>query len=89
MLGRFSVPAIFLFFQAGDSGKNGRIKISGIAGINPEINVYRQAACGSAIVPSELKNSGIGTAGNSAAHFTDRLLANATSNPPTELKACV
>ena len=45
-LGRFSVPAFFFSSQTGDSGRNGRITISGIAGISPDINVYRhQASC--------------------------------------------
>ena len=43
MLGRFSVPACFFAFQAGDSGKNGRMRIKGMAGITPEINVVRDA----------------------------------------------
>ena len=39
MLGRFKVPAAFLPAQAGDSGKKGRITISGMAGIRPDISV--------------------------------------------------
>ena len=39
MLGRFSVPAAFFCCHAGDSGRNGRMKISGIAGITPDITV--------------------------------------------------
>ena len=39
MLGRFSVPAAFFSAQAGDSGRNGRITSSGIAGITPEMSV--------------------------------------------------
>src|SRR5262249_18479823 len=88
-LGRFSVPAAFFSLQSGDSGRNGRMTISGIAGIKPEIIVYRQAACGSDTVPSALKNSGKRTAGKSAAHLIARLLANATIKPPNELHACV
>jgi hypothetical protein len=38
-LGRFKVPASFLACQAGDSGKKGRIMISGMAGISPDISV--------------------------------------------------
>ena len=34
MLGRFSVPACFFSAQIGDSGRNGRIRINGIAGID-------------------------------------------------------
>src|SRR5665213_2906279 len=45
ILGRLSVPASFFFSQAGDSGRNGRMKISGKAGITPEIKVQRQASC--------------------------------------------
>ena len=39
MLGRFSVPAAFFCCQIGDSGRNGRMRISGIAGIRPDISV--------------------------------------------------
>ena len=39
MLGRFSVPASFFCCQIGDSGRNGRIRISGIAGSTPDIKV--------------------------------------------------
>ena len=39
MLGRFSVPAAFFCCQIGDSGRNGRMRISGMAGITPDINV--------------------------------------------------
>src|SRR5689334_13981571 len=42
-LGRRSVPAAFFRRHAGDSGRNGRMTISGIAGISPDIIVYRQA----------------------------------------------
>ena len=45
MLGRFSVPAFRFCSQAGDSGRNGRMKINGKAGITPEIKVQRQASC--------------------------------------------
>jgi hypothetical protein len=38
-LGRFNVPAAFFSAHAGDSGRNGRISINGIAGSNPEISV--------------------------------------------------
>ena len=44
MLGRRSVPASRFFCQAGDSGRNGRITISGTAGISPDISVYRQSS---------------------------------------------
>ena len=37
--GRFSVPAARFCSQAGDSGKNGRIRIKGSAGRTPEISV--------------------------------------------------
>ncbi len=47
MLGRFSVPAAFFCCQIGDSGRNGRMKISGIAGTTPDMTVYRHTACGS------------------------------------------
>ncbi len=39
MLGRRKVPASRFFCQAGDSGMKGRIRMSGIAGISPEISV--------------------------------------------------
>ena len=39
MLGRLSVPACFFCCQIGDSGRNGRMTISGIAGITPDISV--------------------------------------------------
>ena len=39
MLGRLSVPAAFFSRQTGDSGRNGRMTISGIAGITPDISV--------------------------------------------------
>ena len=39
MLGRLSVPAAFFSAHSGDSGRNGRIRISGIAGITPDISV--------------------------------------------------
>ena len=38
-LGRRSVPARFFAIQAGDSGRNGRMTISGMAGRTPEISV--------------------------------------------------
>ena len=38
-LGRLSVPACFFSRQAGDSGRKGRMSISGMAGITPEISV--------------------------------------------------
>ena len=37
--GRRSVPAAFFACQAGDSGRKGRMMISGSAGNTPEINV--------------------------------------------------
>ncbi len=37
--GRRSVPAAFFSRQAGDSGRNGRIRISGSAGMTPEMSV--------------------------------------------------
>ena len=38
-LGRLSWPESFFFYHTGDSGRNGRMRISGMAGINPLINV--------------------------------------------------
>ena len=38
-LGRLSVPASFLARHVGDSGRNGRMIISGIAGMSPEMSV--------------------------------------------------
>ena len=43
-LGRRSVPAALFCSQAGDSGRNGRIRISGNAGMTPDISVYRHAS---------------------------------------------
>ena len=45
MLGRLSDPESFFCCHLGDSGRNGRIRINGSAGITPEISVYRQASC--------------------------------------------
>jgi hypothetical protein len=59
MLGRRSVPAAFFAAHAGLSGKNGRMTISGIAGISPDISVYRQAACSSAMASGPPRNSGM------------------------------
>ena len=39
MLGRLRVPACFFSIHFGDSGKNGRMISSGIAGISPDISV--------------------------------------------------
>jgi hypothetical protein len=39
MLGRFNVPLDFFSRQIGDSGKNGRTRINGIAGISPDNSV--------------------------------------------------
>ena len=47
-LGRCSIPACFLATHAGDSGKNGRMMMSGIAGITPEDAV-------AAIVAAEIR----------------------------------
>ena len=38
-LGRLSVPARFFSCHAGDSGRNGRISIRGIAGMTPDMSV--------------------------------------------------
>ena len=38
-LGRFSAPAAFFSRQTGDSGRNGRTTINGIAGMTPDISV--------------------------------------------------
>ena len=51
--GRRSVPAAFFAAQVGDSGRKGRITIKGIAGIRPEIKVYRQEAWELAIGPKK------------------------------------
>ena len=45
IVGRLSVPVLRFSAQTGDSGKNGRMMISGIAGMSPEINVYRHGSC--------------------------------------------
>jgi hypothetical protein len=39
MLGRLSVPAARFCAHTGDSGRNGRMRISGIAGMMPDISV--------------------------------------------------
>src|SRR5579872_3687046 len=79
ILGRLSVPATFFSDHAGDSGRNGRIKINGIAGIKPDINVYRQAACDSLIAPpKKLSDSGRLIVGKSAAQTIANPLAPAT-----------
>src|SRR5262249_52303821 len=77
MLGRFRVPSSFFCFQVGDSGKKGRMMINGIAGITPEIKVYRQASCAPRI------------AGRLAPHFAASPNAPLTIKPPTEETACV
>ena len=43
-LGRLSVPWRLRCSHNGDSGRNGRMIISGSAGANPDISVYRQAS---------------------------------------------
>ena len=39
MLGRFKVPAAFFWYHVGDSGRNGRMTMSGRAGTTPDIKV--------------------------------------------------
>jgi hypothetical protein len=39
MLGRFSVPAARFFSHTGLSGRNGRMRISGSAGMTPDMSV--------------------------------------------------
>ena len=46
MLGRLKVPAAFFAAHFGDSGRNGRIIISGIAGTMPLINAWRPSGHG-------------------------------------------
>ena len=55
MLGRFSVPAFRFCNHAGDSGRNGRMKINGRAGITPEIRVQRHATCSLMIAGSSVR----------------------------------
>ena len=43
-LGRLSLPASFFFCHWGDSGRKGRMRSNGIAGINPLISVYLHTA---------------------------------------------
>ena len=38
-LGRFNVPLDFFSCQIGDSGRNGRVRMRGIAGISPDSSV--------------------------------------------------
>ena len=85
MLGRLRVPAARLRSHAGDSGRNGRMMMSGMAGMTPDITVYRQGACGSVIVPPRSALS----AGSEGASDTQRPLTVATSSPPSDEKACV
>src|SRR5688500_8863891 len=85
-LGRFSVPAARFRCHAGDSGRNGRIRIRGMAGTTPDINVYRQAAWGSGMAPSNPKPL---MAGRLAAYVTHNPFAVATISPPSDEKACV
>jgi hypothetical protein len=88
ILGRFNVPASFACCHFGDSGRNGRIKISGMAGMSPDISVYRHAALPLAISPpKKLSHSGRLTAGSEAAHVNASPLAIATSSPPMEENA--
>src|SRR5262245_20827628 len=75
MLGRFNVPAARFSLHTGDSGRNGRITMSGRAGITPLIRVYRQAACDSLTPKPEI-------AGRLAAYATHSPLIEATRRPP-------
>src|SRR5687767_43409 len=89
-LGRLSVPASFFRCHTGDSGRNGRMIIKGIAGIRPDISVYRQAACGSGLFsPRRSRKSGNGIAGSEAAQARAAELAKAISNPPIDENAWV
>ena len=83
MLGRFSVPAGLLRVPGGDSGRNGRMMISGMAGMTPDISVYRHGACGSAhgAEPVDCRQA-CGVADG-------QTVAVATSSPPIEENACV
>src|SRR5579872_5125344 len=89
-LGRLSAPAAFFAAQAGDSGRNGRITISGMAGINPDINVYRHAAWESLIAPPKtLSAPGRSIAGRRLAQRIASPFAPATKSPPIDENACV
>ena len=57
-LGRFSVPASFFSRHAGDSGRNGRIRISGSAGITPEIERVAPGLRGRRGSPAASRHSG-------------------------------
>ena len=49
-----------VFGHWGDSGRNGRMMISGMAGMRPLINVYRQAAW---LLSSEMEPNRLGISG--------------------------
>src|SRR5262245_53732358 len=92
MLGRLSVPAFRLAAQIGDPGKNGRITISGNAGIRPEISKYRHGACWNSglMVPKiGVNNSGMAMGGNESLKSRQSPAATATIKPPSEENACV
>src|SRR5262245_10507531 len=91
MLGRLSVPALRLAAHTGDSGKNGRMTISGIAGIRPEISKYRHGACwfAGSIVPIHERKLGIVIGGKESLKSAQMPAATATSKPPNDENACV
>ena len=62
--------------------------ISGIAGMRPDINVYRHGACGLAIAP-RFSGSGRLIAGNASACLAIIPATIATSKPPMDENACV
>ena len=70
--------------QIGDSGRNGRIRISGKAGIRPDISVYRQASCwwSAPIAPRNESHEGSWIAGNEGPYWIAMPLATATIRPP-------
>ena len=57
-LGRLGVPASRFCCHVGDSGRKGRMMINGMAGINPDIIVYRHARADPS-TPRPLRNSGM------------------------------
>ena len=94
MLGRLSVPASRFCAQTGDSGRNGRMRISGIAGIRPDISVYRHGGVlmdRSRSMPSERQEARASRWPGKLVAVLRRAmpLATATSSPPTDENACV
>ena len=85
MLGRLSVPALFFCCQIGDSGRNGRIRISGIAGMHA--GHQRVAPRRVRILDADAERDDRRQA--APRRSTHRPLTVATSRPPSDENACV